>query len=98
MISSSLSVNGKSFELTKDYLNNNGNYSSEIPFSEVVFAGYGIVDDKIDNYKDLDVRGKAVLVIEGAPLIINLHKQVPTAPAKLLENYKAPRRKELLPY
>jgi len=67
VISSSLIVNGKSFELTKDYLNNNGNYSSEIPFSEVVFAGYGIVDDKIDNYKDLDVRGKAVLIIEGAP-------------------------------
>jgi hypothetical protein len=32
-----------------------------------VFAGYGIVDDKIDNYKDLDVRGKAVLIIEGTP-------------------------------
>jgi PA domain. len=67
VISSSLSVNGKSFELTKDYLNNNGNYSSEIPFSEVVFAGYGIVDDKMDSYKDLDVRGKAVLIIEGTP-------------------------------
>src|SRR6187401_269784 len=67
VVSSSLSVNGKSFELTKDYLNNNGNYSSEIPFSEVVFAGYGIVDDKMDSYKDLDVRGKAVLIIDGTP-------------------------------
>ena len=67
VVSSSLSVNGKPFELTKDYLNNNGNYSSEIPFSEIVFAGYGIVDDKMDSYKGLDVRGKAVLIIEGTP-------------------------------
>ena len=67
VVSSSLSVNGKSFELNKDYLNNNANYSAEIPFSEVVFAGYGIVDDKMDSYKDLDVRGKAVLIIEGTP-------------------------------
>ena len=67
VISSSLSVNGKSFDLTKDYLNSNSNYSAEIPFSEVVFAGYGIVDDKMDSYKDLDVRGKAVLILEGTP-------------------------------
>ena len=53
VVSSSLSVNGKSFEINKDYLNNNGNYSAELPFSEVVFAGYGIVDDKMDSYKDL---------------------------------------------
>ena len=67
VVSSSLIVNGKSFELNKDYLNNNSNYSAEIPFSEVVFAGYGIVDDKMDSYKDLDVRGKAVLIVEGTP-------------------------------
>src|SRR5215203_4711412 len=67
VVSSSVSINGKPFELNKDYLNNNGNYSAEIPFSEVVFAGYGIVDDKMDSYKDLDVRGKAVLIIEGTP-------------------------------
>jgi hypothetical protein len=67
VVSSSLSVNGKSFELSKDYLNNNSNYSFELPSSEVVFAGYGIVDDKMDNYKDLDVRGKVVLIIEGTP-------------------------------
>jgi len=67
VVSSSVSVNGKSFELNKDYLNNNSNYSSELPISEVVFVGYGIVDDKIDNYKDLDVRGKAVLIVEGTP-------------------------------
>ena len=67
MVSSSLGVNGKSFEIIKDYINNNANYSAELAFSEVVFAGYGIVDEKTDSYKDLDVRGKAVLIVDGAP-------------------------------
>jgi hypothetical protein len=67
VISSSLSVNGKSFEVNKDYMNNNANYSAEFPFSEAVFAGYGIVDEKMDSYKELDVRGKAVIIVEGAP-------------------------------
>src|SRR6185503_15569417 len=67
VLSSSVKVNGKSYELNADYQNGNGNYSSEIPFSEAVFAGYGIVDDKMDSYKGLDVRGKAVIVLDGAP-------------------------------
>src|SRR5215510_16472326 len=69
VVSSSVKVNGKSYELNTDYQNGNGNYSAELPISEVVFAGYGIVDDKagMDSYKDLDVRGKAVIIVDGAP-------------------------------
>ncbi len=67
VLSSSISVNGKKYELNTDYQNGNGNYTSEIPFSEAVFAGYGIVEGPVDNYKDLDVRGKAVIILEGAP-------------------------------
>ncbi len=67
VIASSVSVNGQDFELNTDFQNGNGNYSAELPFSEAVFAGYGIVDDKIDSYKDLDVRGKAVIILDGAP-------------------------------
>lgn len=33
----------------------------------VVFAGYGIESGKYDDYKNLDVTGKAVLVFEGEP-------------------------------
>jgi len=66
MLSASLKVNGKSFELNKDF-QPGSNYSAEIPFSEIVFAGYGIVDDKTDFYKDLNVQGKLVMVLEGAP-------------------------------
>lgn len=63
---SSFRVDGKNFELLKDYYPGN-NYSAEIPFSEAVFAGYGIVDDKNDDYKDVDVRGKAVIILDGSP-------------------------------
>src|SRR5688572_1049429 len=67
MVSASLKVNGSAFELNKDFQGLSSNYSAEMPFSEAVFVGYGISDDKIDSYKDLDVRGKLVLVAEGAP-------------------------------
>jgi hypothetical protein len=67
VIGSSVTVNGKIFELNTDFQTANGNYAAEMPLSEVVFAGYGIVDDKLDSYKDLDVRGKAVIILEGAP-------------------------------
>jgi len=66
IIGSEFKVNGKGFEMINEFMPGN-NYSAEIPFSEIVFAGYGIVDDKTDAYKDLDVRGKAVLILDGAP-------------------------------
>jgi hypothetical protein len=67
VLSSSVKINGQAYELNTDYQNGNGNISAEIPFSEAVFAGFGIVDDKTDSYKDLEVRGKAVIILDGAP-------------------------------
>ena len=61
-------VNGKSFEMGKDFVpftmwNNNATSY----FSEIVFAGHGIVDKDVDDYKGLNVTGKAVLLLDGAP-------------------------------
>lgn len=68
MSSTALSVNGTAFELTKDFQPNPAtNHSAAFRFSEVVFAGHGIVDGEINAYKDLDVRGKLVLILDGAP-------------------------------
>ena len=65
---STLKVNGTSFEMSKDYFPTAGNYAAEMRFSEVVFAGYGISDgDKRDDYKDLKVAGKLVMILDGAP-------------------------------
>ncbi len=68
MTGTSLKVNGVSFELNKDFQPQTNNFSAEMRFSEVVFAGYGISDgDKRDDYKDLKVAGKLVLILDGTP-------------------------------
>lgn len=61
-----IKVNGVDFGLNQDFFPGS-NYSAEIPFSEAVFAGYGIVDDKLDAYKDLNVQGKLVIIADGTP-------------------------------
>ncbi len=66
-LGSSVIINGTSFEVFKDYQPASTNYAAEMRFSEVVFAGYGISDDKRDDYKDLDVAGKLVLILDGTP-------------------------------
>lgn len=65
---SSLKINGDAIELNKDFQPQANNYAAAMRFSEVVFAGYGIVDgDKRDDYKDLKVAGKLVLIADGIP-------------------------------
>ncbi len=68
LIDSRLVVNGKTLELNNDFqpiiqLNSN----STLYFSEIVFAGHGIVDSAYDDYGSLDVKGKVVLVLDGGP-------------------------------
>lgn len=68
MTSTSLNVNGTAFEMNKDFQPNvMVNHTAEMRFSEVAFAGYGIVDGEINNYKDLEVKGKLVLILDGSP-------------------------------
>ncbi len=67
VLSSQLVVNGMSFESLKDYMAQSSNYTMGMAFSEFVFAGYGIVDDQRNDYKDLDVTGKLVVVLDGTP-------------------------------
>lgn len=68
MTGASLKINGTALELNKDYQPQTNNYAATMRFSEVVFAGYGISDgDKRDDYKDLKVAGKLVLIIDGTP-------------------------------
>ncbi len=68
MIGANLKINGTTLELNKDFQPQTNNYAAAMRFSEVVFAGYGISDgDKRDDYKDLKVAGKLVLILDGAP-------------------------------
>lgn len=63
------SVNGRNFEWDQDFsFNLQTISSSEWNFTNAVFAGYGIVDSakQINDYANLDVKGKLVFVLEGA--------------------------------
>ncbi|GAO42395.1 M28 family peptidase [Flavihumibacter petaseus] len=68
LVSSKLAVNEQPFTVNTDYqpflqvTRPGGQY-----FSEVVFAGHGIVDSAWDDYAGLEVRGKAVLLLDGVP-------------------------------
>jgi hypothetical protein len=68
LISARLMVNNREFQINKDYQpvlqlsRTAGQY-----FSEVVLVGHGIVDEGYNDYEGLDVRGKVVLILEGAP-------------------------------
>lgn len=68
MTGSTLKINGASFALNNDFQPQPTNYNAEMRFSEAVFAGYGISDaGKRDDYKDLRVAGKLVLIADGVP-------------------------------
>jgi hypothetical protein len=67
VIGSGLTVNDTKFEINKDFQPLPNNFSAEMRFSEVVFAGYGIINENRDDYKDLQVAGKLVLILDGAP-------------------------------
>ncbi len=68
LVNTEVEVNGKSYELDKDFSVNVGQCNnSTYRFSEVVFVGNGKSDSTQDDYKDLDVRGKVVLMLGGQP-------------------------------
>lgn len=67
LLKMSLTVNGKSLEAGKDFSGNIGALSNaSFRFSEAVFAGYGIVTENRNDYKELDVKGKLVIVLSAA--------------------------------
>jgi hypothetical protein len=64
LLNASVEINGKNFELDRDFtLSIAQCYPSIYRFSEVVFVGNGISDSTRDDYKGLDVKGKAVLML-----------------------------------
>jgi hypothetical protein len=63
----SISVNGKSFSYFDDFISQGAAATGVVNASEVVYAGYGIDDDKYSDYTDLDVKGKIVVVRSGEP-------------------------------
>jgi len=68
LISSIAMVNNAEFLINQDFQPNlQAAKTASSYFSEVVFVGHGIVDSAYDDYGTMDVRGKAVLILDGAP-------------------------------
>ncbi|MBX2888475.1 MAG: M28 family peptidase [Ferruginibacter sp.] len=68
MTFSSLSFSKRNAVVGKDFVipaiaNNNGEFSSK----SWIFIGYGIEDEKYNDYKDIDVKGKTVIFFLGEP-------------------------------
>ncbi|HRN72617.1 MAG TPA: M28 family peptidase [Ginsengibacter sp.] len=68
VISESFSLAGTNLVNQTDYVVLAGSARAQtIKSSQVVFAGYGIDDEKYSDYKGRDVKGKVVLVLNGEP-------------------------------
>ena len=68
LLSASLSVNHQAYTLNQDFFAPVGaNNAMTLTGAEVVFAGYGISDSTRDDYKDVNVRGRIVVVLNGTP-------------------------------
>lgn len=60
-------ANGRKYEFNKDfYLNGLLDIPEEID-TDLVTAGYGIEDGSYNDYADIDVKGKSVVLFEGEP-------------------------------
>lgn len=60
-----ISINGTEYPMGEDFLTfseANGNYNN------IIYVGYGIEEGNYSDYKDLDVKGKMVLVKAGEPM------------------------------
>jgi Peptidase family M28 len=62
-----LVVNGTSFNYFEDFISLTAGASEVFSTSEVIYAGYGIDHKNYSDYKDLDVKGKIVVVKSGEP-------------------------------
>ncbi len=85
-----LRVNEKSFALNTEFqpflqfCRNGSQY-----FSELVMVGHGIVDSAYDDYGDIDVKGKAVLILDGSPSSYSSTKRGFRAPNSFYGKYMA---------
>ena len=63
----SITINGESFNYFDDYISQTVAANGSVSATEVVYIGYGIDDEKYNDYKDLDVKGKIVVAKGGEP-------------------------------
>ena len=60
-------IGDQSFSFIDDFYFFPGISDTVIEFDKVIFAGYGIASDNYNDYKNIDVKGKVVVILEGEP-------------------------------
>jgi hypothetical protein len=63
----SITNNGKEFKNIDDFVSVTSSGTGVIDAKEVVYAGFGIEDDKYNDFTGLDIKGKVVLIKSGEP-------------------------------
>ena len=76
-------VNARRFQYTKDYYYPPGLADTLFPVDTLLFAGYGITGTEYDDYADINVNHRAVMIYEGEPTkkfdTLDLSRNLPTA-------------------
>jgi hypothetical protein len=62
LVKAALEINGKAFQVDKDFTINLNNYPATIAGAEVVYVGSGLADSARNDYKDINAAGKVVLI------------------------------------
>jgi hypothetical protein len=77
LIKATLVIDGDTLRQDTDFVvTSNSTFNVSFAASEVLFAGYGLSDSSRDDYKDVNARGKVVMVIPGATIRIVKGKKI----------------------
>ena len=63
----SLNISNKDFAYYEDYISYKNGPDKSYKDEDIIYAGFGIQENKYNDYKDLDVKGKIVIVSGGEP-------------------------------
>jgi len=63
----SLSISDKNFAYYDDFISYKNGPNKTYKNEDIIYVGYGIEDNKYNDYKGLDVNGKVVVIIGGEP-------------------------------
>lgn len=71
----SLTVGGETYTVLKDFSISPSIILKQKIENDILVVGYGIEEDNYNNYKGLDVKGKAVFIMDGLPNKTELEKE-----------------------
>lgn len=66
-LNSTLTINGKVYTFEDDFLTFGAGTNGTTKFSDIVYLGYGIDDEKYSDYENQNVEGKVLLIKMGEP-------------------------------